>query len=166
MAIDPELLRQAMRQWTTGVTIVSARLDSIRHGMTVNSFTSVSLTPPLVLVSLERGARTHGLIKQSGYFGVTILGKEQREISDRFAGRQTEYTDRFANLGTYTLVSGAPLLDGGLAGLDCRVVSTYEAGTHTVFIGDVLAAQVGNNSHPLVYYDRDYRGLKLRWKKN
>jgi flavin reductase (DIM6/NTAB) family NADH-FMN oxidoreductase RutF len=161
MAIDPEQLRQAMRQWTTGVTIVSVRLDSIRHGMTVNSFTSVSLTPPLVLVSLERGARTHGLIKQSGYFGVTILGKDQREISDRFAGRQTEYMDRFANLGTYTMVSGAPLLKDGLAGFDCHVVSTYEAGTHTVFIGDVLAVQIGNNSHPLVYYDRDYRGLQL-----
>lgn len=159
MALDPEELRQTMRLWTTGVTIVSAQIGDVRHGMTVNSFTSLSLEPPLVLVSLERSTRTHRLVMQAGYFGISILGENQREISDRFAGRLTEHLDRFANLPVYGLVSGAPLLEAGLASLDCRVISAFEAGTHTVIIGEVQAVRRSDTGPPLVYYNRDYREL-------
>lgn len=149
-----------MRQWTTGVTIVSVKYKGHRHGMTVSSFTSVSLTPPLVLVSLEQVTNTHKLVKAAGTFGVSILNQSQREISDRFAGRLTELTDRFTGLETFTLVTGSPLLaTGALAWLDCRVVATYEAGNHTVFIGEVLAVKTGNSGKPLIYFDRDYRSL-------
>ncbi len=142
--------------------------------MTVNSFTSISLTPPLVLVSLERRTRTHGLVEQAGFFGVTILNHAQQDISDCFAGRHTEKEDRFSNIETYTLVTGADFISGGLAGLDCRVVSRYEAGTHTLFIGEVLAIQInsppGNpaqdargrpgSKEPLLYFNRAYRRLQ------
>ena len=158
--VDPEALRMVMRTWATGVTVVAAELDSVRHGMTVSSFTSVSLDPPLVLVSLERGAQTHHLTEQSGYFAVTVLGEGQQAISDRFAGRQTDGEERFAGLDTFTLVSGAPMISGGLSYFDCRVVSTYPSGTHTVFIGEVLAVQGGDESAaPLLYHDRDYHQL-------
>jgi len=161
MAVDPEELRTTMRYWTTGVTIVSAQLGDVRHGMTVNSFTSLSLDPPLVLVSLERATRTHRLVMQAGHFGVSILGDDQQEISDRFAGRMTEHLDRFEDLPVYSLVSEAPLLEAGLAGLDCKVLSAFEAGTHTVFIGEVLAVRRNEDDLPLVYYNRDYRDLKI-----
>ena len=161
MTIQPDLLREAMRQWTTGVTIVSAMHDGQRHGMTVSSFTSVSLTPPLVLVSLEQSTRTHQLVTASGAFAVTILDTSQSEISDQFAGRHTEDIDRFADLETHTLVSGAPVLDQYLTTLDCRVVSKVAMGTHTVFIGDVIALEVNETQqNPLVYYNRDYRQLQ------
>lgn len=159
MPANPEELRQAMRLWTTGVTIVSAQHNNRRHGMTVSSFTSLSLDPPLVLVSLEQVTKTHRLVQQAGYFGVTILDESQQQISDRFAGRITEYSDRFSDLETFTMVSGTPLLVGGLAWLDCRVVVTYQAGNHTVFIGEVLAVKSEATGQPLLYYDRDYRRL-------
>ena len=148
-----------MRQWSTGVTIVSALYDGHQHGMTVSAFTSVSLDPPLVLVSLEQVTKTHKLVQEAGYFGVTILDQNQQEISDRFAGRLTELTDRFEGLETFTLVSGAPLLRRGLAWMDCRVVVTYQAGDHTVFIGEVLAVKSGEAGRPLIYYNRDYHHL-------
>ncbi|HEX9013486.1 MAG TPA: flavin reductase family protein [Anaerolineaceae bacterium] len=159
-AIDPELMRLAMRQWASGVTIVSAHHDGERHGMTVSSFTSISLTPPLVLVSLEWGSRTQAMVEQSRCFGVSILNGRQQEISDRFAGRMTEYIDRFADLETFTLQTGSPLLSGGLAAFDCKVVSAYQAGNHTLYIGEVLAAQTETQEEqPLLYYNRAYHRL-------
>ena len=160
MFADPEELRTAMRQWATGVTIVSAQHNGRRHGMTVSSFTSVSLDPPLVLVSLEQVTKTHKLLIQEAYFGVTILDQSQRDLSNRFAGRITERSDRFRDLETFTLVSGAPLLARGLAWFDCHMVATYKAGNHTVFIGEVLAVKSIDAGTPLIYYDRDYRSLE------
>jgi len=160
MSADPEELRTAMRQWATGVTIVSVMHEGRHHGMTASSFTSVSLLPPLVLVSLEEVTNTHRLVQQAGYFAITILDQGQKDISDRFAGRSTEYSDRFAGLDTFTMVSGAPLLGRGLAWFDCRVIATYKAGNHTVFIGDVLAVKYSQGGKPLIYYDRNYRSLK------
>src|SRR5512139_2706393 len=118
MPVDPEFLRSVMRNWATGVTVVATALEGVRHGMTVSSFTSVSLDPPLVLVSLERATHTHRLLEQSGCFSVTVLGEGQQDISDRFAGRQPDGDDRFAGLDTFTLVSGAPFISGGLAYFD------------------------------------------------
>jgi flavin reductase (DIM6/NTAB) family NADH-FMN oxidoreductase RutF len=161
MAIDAEALRQAMRYWSTGITIISAEFDQIKHGMTVSSFTSVSLDPPLVLVSLEQTTRTHDLVDKAQIFGVAVLGSHQKEISDRFAGRQTEFTDRFAGLEVRTLVTGAPLLLDNLACFDCRVVRQIPIGNHTIFIGEVLALNVSDGSiSPLVYFNRAYYRLQ------
>ena len=85
--IDSEEMRAAMRNWATGVTVVSTMFNGERHGMTVSSFTSVSIDPAMVLVSLQMEARTYKLVDSSGVFGVTILDNSQQEISDRFAGR-------------------------------------------------------------------------------
>ena len=162
MAITPDQVRNAMRFWTTGVTVVTGKHAGEIHGMTVSSFTSLSLDPPLVLVSLEKGARTHNLVKNGGVFAVTILASDQGAISDRFAGRETEVTDRLAGLATHTLTTGCPLLDGGLAFVDCRLTATYDAGTHTIFIGEIVALEVNGaieGMMPLVYFDRGYRRL-------
>ena len=162
MTVEPEELRRTMRQWATGVTVVTSFYNDVRHGMTVNSFTSVSLNPPLVLVSLERKTRTHRLVEQAGIFGVTILNQEQQEVSDCFAGRFPEREDRFCNVDTYTLLTGASFISGGLAGIDCRVVMKYEAGTHTLFIGEVVALQLppADSGEPLLYYNRTYHRLQ------
>ena len=160
MTLDPEVLRHAMRQWATGVTVVTTQLGGQRHGMTVNAFTSVSLEPPLVLVSLERTTRTHALVERSGVFGVTILAGDQLEVSERFAGRVSDLSDRFAGLETDRLSSGVPFIRGGLAYLDCRVVERHEVGTHTLFIGEVTAAQSDGEGGPLLYLNREYRELK------
>jgi flavin reductase (DIM6/NTAB) family NADH-FMN oxidoreductase RutF len=161
--VHPDELRSALRFWTTGVSVVTSIDREQRHGMTVSSFASLSLTPPLVMICLERTTRTYSMVVASNLFGVTILGGDQREISERFAGRIPEDGDRFAGLETHALVTGSPFISGGLAFLDCRVVAQHEVGANTYFIGEVLAAQARPDAEgvlPLLYFNRDYRGLQ------
>lgn len=160
--VDGNDLREAMRYWATGVTVVTSTANGARHGMTVSSFTSLSLAPPLVMVSLEKATRTHELVMESNAFGVTVLNQAQQEVSNRFAGRDTEDGDRFKGLATFNLTTGSPFLQEGQAFFDCRVAICHDAGTHTVVIGEVVASKVGENAEgktPLLYYNRDYRGL-------
>ena len=157
--IEPDAMRQAMRRWATGVTVVSSHYNGARHGMTVSSFTSISLEPPLVLVSLAKEARTHDLVQHSGIFGVTLLDQSQQQVSERFAGRTGEDEDRFAGLETFELTSGAPFLRGGLSFLDCEVIAVRDVGNNTLFIGQVVDLQVEQDGAPLIYYDRDYRRI-------
>jgi len=155
--VNPEILREAMRQWATGVVIVTSSHKGATHGMTVSSFTSVSLTPPQVLISLAQETRTHALVKGSHYFGVSILADGQEEISNRFAGRIPDEQDRLSGLETFQLVTGSPLLSDSIAQFDCRVIATFTSGTHTLFIGEVLSARSIEDAKPLLYYNRGYR---------
>lgn len=158
---DPNALRNALRFWTTGVTIVAASHNGVTHGMTVNSFTSLSLDPPLVSVSLEKKTRTYQLVKACGVFAVTVLAQDQNALSDRFAGRDSEKSERFAGLETLIEETGSPILKLGLAYFDCRVADSHDAGTHTVFIGEVLAcgSLAEGEPEPLVYFNRGYRKI-------
>jgi cob(II)yrinic acid a,c-diamide reductase len=158
--VHPLEFRNAMRNWATGVTIVTVNHRGVQHGMTVSSFTSISLTPATVLISLERDARTHDMLIESGNFGVTILSTEQQALSERFAGEQTESENRFEGLNTFTLVSGVPFLEGGLAFFDCRVIRTHGLTTNTLFLGEVLAVQDGAAGSPLLYFNRQYNRLQ------
>jgi flavin reductase (DIM6/NTAB) family NADH-FMN oxidoreductase RutF len=155
-SVDAEIMRQAMRRWATGVSVVTTRQGTVRHGMTVSSFISISLAPPLLMVSLQDTSRTCRLVEQSNVFGVMILDQRQQDLSDRFAGRISDDDDRFDGLETYTLTTGAPFPLGGIASFDCRVVIAYKIGGHTLFVGDVVALQVGREEKPLLYYERKY----------
>ena len=159
-AADPEQLRQAMRLWATGVTVVTSKHEGEVHGMTVSSFTSVSLIPPQVLIALAQSTRTHALVKSSRSFGVTVLRSDQQDISDRFSGRRSdEEPNRLDGLEQFTLISGVPLLKDGVAHFDCRVIATFTSGTHTIFIGSVLAARGDLQGEPLLYFNRQYKKI-------
>ena len=155
----PDLLRQSMRHWVAGVTVVSSQYDGLRHGMTVNSFTSVSLDPPLVTVTLANDTRTHALVEQAGWFGVSILSERQQELSDRFAGRVPEEGDRFAGVEVVERAGQAPLIAGALAGLECRVVHSFPMAHSTLFIGQVEDVWHGPEEQPLVYWNRKYHRM-------
>lgn len=157
---DAEALRNAMRAWSAGVTVVAASFEGQMHGMTVNSFTSISLKPALITISLQQSTRTHELVSKSRAFGLTILSIEQADLADLFAGRRPEVTDRFANLKTESLVTGSPLLVGGLAWMDCRVMQTFDAGMNTLFIAEVVAARGTGEGSPLIYHNREYWKLQ------
>ena len=155
-----EMLRRVMRHWVTGVTVVTSTFGESRHGMTVNSFLSISIEPPLVTVTMNTDTRTFTLVRQSGVFAVTILSRAQKELAQRFAGRGHEGEERMAGLKTFTLATGAPLLLGGVAFVDCRVVHQYEMLHSTLLIGEVLAArQAEETLPPLVYSNRVFTGL-------
>jgi flavin reductase (DIM6/NTAB) family NADH-FMN oxidoreductase RutF len=154
MTLDSDQLRRAMRAWTTGVAVVTAAHDGQRYGMTVNSFTSVSLEPPLVSVTLKQLTHTYNLVDKSKAFAVTILAADQKDLSDRFAGKLLDIHDRFAGLDLETLVLDAPLLKGGLAYFNCRIISSIPVGENTLFLAEVIAARGDGEGEPLVYHNR------------
>jgi flavin reductase (DIM6/NTAB) family NADH-FMN oxidoreductase RutF len=155
-----EELRAAMRRWVTGVSIVTSSHEGSRHGMTVNSFVSISLDPPMVTVTLNKDTRTHALVERSGRYGVTILSSEQQHLAEIFAGRVAENADRFAGVETFTLGgSSLPLLVGGLAWLDCTVVQTIDLAHATLFIGRVDDARVAEGGDALVYFNRAFHQI-------
>ncbi len=153
MAIEAALFRSTLAQWASGVTVVTVNHEGEYHGMTASSFSSVSLTPPLILVCVAKKAHTHDALLAAGAFGVNILGESQTDFGKRFAGLLPEITDRFADLD-YTLgETGSPLLPGVLAWMDCRVHQVVDSGDHTVVIGEILAAHV-SPGEPLLYFNR------------
>lgn len=156
MTIDSEQLRHAMRAWTTGVAVVTAVHDGQRYGMTVNSFTSISLEPPLIAVTFKTLTHTYELVEKSGEFAVTILSSHQRVLSDRFAGKIPDVTDRFDGVPTEVLSSNAPLIKEGMAYFNCRVLNAYTVGENTLIIAEVLDARGEGEGDPLVYHNRVY----------
>jgi flavin reductase (DIM6/NTAB) family NADH-FMN oxidoreductase RutF len=159
MTFQPDDLREVMRTWTSGVALVTSHLDDDRHGMTVSSFTSVAMTPPLVLVCIDTSSRTHEMIMTSEKYAVAILAEDQRELADRFAGRKGELEDRFASLTVIETPNGCPIPEGALAYIDCRVAAAHPAGASIVFMGEVLAVKILRQAPPLVYHNQDYRRL-------
>ncbi len=157
---EQDQLRFVMRQWTTGVSIVSTQYQANQHGMTVSSFTSVSLEPQVVTISLTKSARTHDMILNAGIFAITILSDDQQSISELFAGNASESEDRFEGLETLTLATGAPVIKGGLVFLDCEVIAGHDFGTNSLIIGEVIATKVGESGKPLIYYDQRYHKLQ------
>jgi len=161
MTIDSEQLRRAMRTWTTGVAVITALHDGQQYGMTVNSFTSVSLEPPLIGITLKQLTHTHELAVKSGEFSITILSADQKELADRFAGKIADIKDRFAGIPIETLVIDAPLLGGGIAYFNCRIVNSIPIGENTFFLAEVIAASGEGKGEPLVYHNRVYWKLIL-----
>ncbi|MBT3240395.1 MAG: flavin reductase [Chloroflexi bacterium] len=161
--LSEKQIREVMRNWATGVTVVTSNHSNQNHGMTVSSFSSISLEPPLVMIALERSTRTRQLVIDSKAFGITILSENQQEISNQFAGWVTDEGDRFEGLETFTLDSKSPMIKGGLGYMDCKVESVYEVGTHTLIIGEVTSIKIneGNGtSDPLLYFNQKYHQLK------
>ena len=156
MTLDSEKLRRAMRAWTTGVAIVTSRYEGQQYGMTVNSFTSISLEPPLILVTLRKLTRTHDLVVKSGVFVVTILTAEQQELSERFAGKIPNIMDRFEGVQTERLFAEIPVFKNGMAYFHCRVVNSMPVGENTLFVAEVIAAQGEGEGDPLIYHNREY----------
>jgi flavin reductase (DIM6/NTAB) family NADH-FMN oxidoreductase RutF len=148
-----------MRQWTTGVTIVTTALGDQHAGMTVSSFTSVTLEPPTVLVCLHKNTYTHQMVQESGVYAISLLASDQESLSNRFAGFEPNVNDRFEGVALHHAETGSPLLSGALAWLDCRTTQTLETITHTIFVAEVVYAQVNSDAAPLVYHNRGYKLL-------
>ena len=158
-------LRGVMRRWVSGVAILTAGNQVTRRGLTVNSFTSVSVDPPAVTVTLANQAKTRQVLEENGCFVIHLLREDQVHLSDLFAGRIPEEGDRFASQEVFYGELGLPILADAAAYLVCRVIHRYEMTNSTLYIGEVLSAHKTENAPPLVYSDREYRRL-MRWPKN
>lgn len=145
-----------MSHFASGVTVVTTEHEGEPFGMTVASFASLSLHPPLVLVCLEKLAKTHDAVAAAKKFGVSILAQSQGEISGRFASRKVD--DKFGGVPVRRGELGMPLIDGAICTLECRVHAELPGGDHTIFVGEVVDAQTGEGE-PLVYFRSGYRDL-------
>lgn len=153
-AITEEIaLRDVMSQFASGITVITAGGEHA-HGMTANAFTSVSLDPPLVLCCVARNARIHEAILRARNFGVSVLGADQEDLARYFADRlrphgpaQFDVIDCLPGPNT-----GAPLLSGSLAWLECELIRVHHGGDHSIFLGKVLAASRGSGRHALLYF--------------
>ncbi|MCC6178277.1 MAG: flavin reductase family protein [Chloroflexi bacterium] len=157
-AVSPLDLRKACGQFATGVTVVAVRDGDGVRGMTANSFTSISLDPPLVLVSIDQSNRTHQLLGTDSQFAVSVLAREHQSWSDRFAGRHGDIQHLFDDV-PHRLVDGLPLIEGATAALVCRVVAIHPAGDHSIFIGEVEHLEWQPDGEPLLFFGGRYRGL-------
>lgn len=161
MAITSEQYRAALRHFPAGVTIVTIRAGEEVHGLTVSAFASLSPEPPLVAVVIDHRHKATPLLRQDGAtFAINVLAEDQVELSNRFAWVKDE--DRFEEGDWGVAATGAPILRDALSWLDCRIFGRHEAGTHTIYVGEVLASGTPREGEaPLVYWHQGYRKLRL-----
>ena len=156
--VTAEQFRNALKNWASGVSVLTTRRDGGIRGITVSSFCSLSLDPPLILVCIDRKSPSHDLIAQQGCFAVNILRQEQQQISDMAAGRLGEGSAHLEGVSFHSEATGAPILDDSLAWLDCRLAGSHREGDHTIYVGQVEASG-GREGQPLLYYSGSYRAI-------
>jgi flavin reductase (DIM6/NTAB) family NADH-FMN oxidoreductase RutF len=152
-SFDARAFRNALGRFATGVTVITALDEGRPHGMTANAFVSVSLTPPLVLVSLANRSNMHRIFPAAGIFGVSVLAEHQELLSNHFAGRpQQDLPVEFVTR------AGIPLIDGAVAYFVARVVAAHPAGDHTLYIGEVDHFE-SREDRPLLFHAGKYTRL-------
>jgi flavin reductase (DIM6/NTAB) family NADH-FMN oxidoreductase RutF len=142
--------RRTLGMFATGVTVITTLLDEQIHGMTANAFMSVSLQPPLIVISVDRRARMNALLREDVRFGVSVLEERQSALSDRFAGRTGDGPEP-----EFELVHETPLVEGALAHLVARIVRSYWGGDHSLFLGRVEYVRYGEGT-PLLFHGGGY----------
>ncbi|MCW2665834.1 MAG: flavin reductase domain protein FMN-binding protein [Frankiales bacterium] len=162
-ALDPLEFRRVVGRFATGVTVVTTVLPGSgeQHALTCNSFTSVSLDPVLVLFCTEKVARFHAAVLESGQWAVSVLAASHERYSRHFAVRGRDLEDQFAEVPHVPgPITGAPVLQGSIAALECRTVSVTDAGDHSVVMGQVLGfSQPDPDGEPLLYFQGRYRSF-------
>ena len=155
---DSRQFRSALGRFASGVTVVTARYEDQTHGMTANAFVSVSLDPPLVLVSLDNRSYMHRILPAVGRYGVSVLAEDQERLSNHFAGRTIEGIHiRFLSR------KDIPLLEGAVAYFVVRILDAHPAGDHTLYIGLVEHFE-SRDERPLLFYAGRYQNLRQNIK--
>ncbi|WP_308164806.1 flavin reductase family protein [Nonomuraea sediminis] len=158
-AVDRATYRKVVGRFATGVAIVTTALDGVDHAMTVNSFTSVSLDPLLVLFCAEKVARFHDAVLASGTWGVSILPASLEDASRFFAHRGRPLDGQLERWPHHRGASGAALFDEAIATLECATTAVHPGGDHSIVVGQVLAMGIPHDGSPLIYHDGQYKSL-------
>ena len=158
MALDAREIRNVMGHFATGVTVITTSdITGKPFGLTVNSFTSLSLNPPLVVVCVDKTVDCYSCFDESKVFAVNVLSEDQEELSRRFA---TKGIEKFAGIQWRMGECGSPLLDGVIGTIECKVTRSYEGGDHTIFLGEILSA-TAKGDRPLLFFKGKYHRLPL-----
>ena len=156
MPIEKNQLRQVMGHFATGVTIITTfNKDGQMHGLTANAFTSVSLEPPLLLISVDKKAESWPAFEESKVFTVNILADEQEALSRKFA---VSGGNKFEGVAYRQGANGAAILEGTLAHIECTLYAAYEGGDHSIYLGEIQEAEVREGKQ-LVFYRGGYRAI-------
>jgi len=158
--VNERAMKRIAAQFAAGVAVVTTRHAGGLHGLTVSPCMTVSWDPPLVAASIESLSQSRDFIQDSGVFAVNVLSEVQEFLAERFAGRAPLVNARFDGVSYHFEATGAPVLEGVLAWLDCRVQQVLDAGDHTLFLGRVLALGEGQPGRALVYFARRYRTVE------
>lgn len=155
--IAAESYRALMRHQAGAVTVVATEANGVRAGLTATAFSSLSDSPPTILVCIHRTAGAHDAIIAARVFSVNILSREQQAIAERFSGvGGVRGAKRFEGSRWGVLATGSPVLEGALASLDCELVEHHVFTTHSIFIGHVVDGRVRGEAEPLLYFRGDY----------
>lgn len=157
--IDEEAFRAVMRRVPTPVTIVTATDGEVYRGVTIGSFTSVSLAPPLVSFNLMRTSRMAGVLAGAEHFMVHVMGDEQADLCDHFARSDMSGEAQFAAVPHAFDTHGVPVLEVAVAYLSCRVHAIHDAGDHVLVLGEVVGLATGTDMAPVLYLNRAYRSV-------
>jgi flavin reductase (DIM6/NTAB) family NADH-FMN oxidoreductase RutF len=156
MPITKDEFRQALSRFASGVTVVTCKgLDGQLRGITVSAFSSLSLDPPMVLICIDKRASIHEHLAEGRFFAVNFLAQDQEHISRRFASKEP---DKFNGIQCKTGQCGAPLIEGALGFVECRIEHAYPGGDHTIFVGQVEASGA-SDGQPILYYSGNYSRL-------
>jgi flavin reductase (DIM6/NTAB) family NADH-FMN oxidoreductase RutF len=159
MPLDPDTFRSVLGRFATGVTVLTTRhRDNQDHGMTVSSFCSLSLNPPLVAMCIDERAEMHDLLAAGRQVVVNVLSAHQEMLSRRFA--EFEGTQRFDGIGFSRTMRGIPILDDVLAWLECEIVTRYDGGDHGLYVASVERATARDGMRPLLHYRGGYAQLE------
>lgn len=154
--MDSLTYRKALGHFASGVAIITTTDEGTIHARTASAFCTVSLNPPLVLICIDKESRMHSILARSGFYGISVLGRNQEIFSRYFAGRPP--ADDFHV--PFIWHKHCPLLEGALTHVVCKVSKTYETGDHTLFIGQVEYLDATDDHAPLLFYSGKYQALE------
>jgi flavin reductase (DIM6/NTAB) family NADH-FMN oxidoreductase RutF len=162
MPVEPADFKNAASMFATGVTIVTTVDDEEMYGIAVSAFCSLSIDPMEVLVSIAKSSTLHDMIERSGFFGVSILRREQQPVSEFFSqsGRPT-VREGFPGIEHVTYETGAPIMKDCASYYDCRLARALDGGDHTIYVGAVAAAGADRDAMPLLYFKGGYRSIVM-----
>ena len=150
--VNKDNFKKTLSTFATGITIVATKHNSILYGKTINSFSSLSLSPPLVLFSIDNKSSKLNIFKKSETITINILSKKQQIISDNFAKKNPDWKDIQYNL----LKNGNPIIKNCVSNLDCKIIYKIKKGDHIIFICQVSKVINNDNLKPLIYYNSKY----------
>jgi flavin reductase (DIM6/NTAB) family NADH-FMN oxidoreductase RutF len=156
MAIEAQELRRVMGHFATGVTVITTKdKDGAPQGLTANAFMSLSLNPPLVIISVDKNATCYACFQVGNGYTVNFLAEDQEEISKRFA---TKGVDKFVDMKWQAGSNGAAVIDGALGSVECKITQCYDGGDHTIVVGEILNV-AATGDRPLLFFKGKYQRL-------
>jgi flavin reductase len=157
---ERQRMRALLARFATGVTVVAARHGPLLAGMTANAIASISIDPPVLMVSIARKAETYRAIVGSHAFAVSVLADDQRDLAECFAQPTTAAKlTRFCDAAWHEAETGSPILEGALAYFDCRLTEQHDGGDHVIFLAEIVAAGFREDAEPLLWFASEYRSL-------